>query len=70
MMQLESEFLTASNEKVVMILDQVAWRNVIYIASSGQINQDAVAAYIDSIIRANELTHSNPCNFSFYDART
>ncbi len=39
MMELKSEFLTASNEKVVMILDQV-WTNV----NSGEIHQEAVAA--------------------------
>ena len=54
MMELESEFLTATNEKkVVVILDQ-ACRNV------NVANPSRSCGSIDSIIRTNALTHFNP----------
>ena len=54
MMELENAFLTATNKKVVMILDQVC-RNLmlanLYLSRS--------CASVDSIVRTNDLTQSS-----------
>ena len=61
-MELESDFLTETNEKkVVMILNQ-ACRNV------NVENPSRSCGSADSIIRSNELTHFNPSSLypSYY----
>ena len=52
MMELENAFLTATNKKVVMILDQ-ACRNLMLE------NLSRSCASVDSIIRTNDLTQSS-----------
>ena len=62
MMELESELLTATNEKsIVMILDQHA--EMLMLA-----NPSRSCGSVDSIIRTNDLTHFSPSSVFIHGA--